>query len=247
MPGPVGGTVIIRRTLFDSNVSSGGGGAYLFGYAPDTMVLEKVYFMNNRAQGPGGGLHQANTDMTVRDCAFCKNHAATHGGGMMVQTNGTANISNSIFYDNKANQLGGGLLTDKKDGFETNLVSCTFSNNNAGQYGGAIYTWKDIKKSPITVRSTIFYRNTANNPHRARQQTGCELVDRGGNIQYPNSLTPVGKYDNNSTASVRILDVSLGPLECIGGVYTMSLSGKAAPTDVGVQCQSTSSSSSSAG
>ncbi|MEG4632115.1 DUF4347 domain-containing protein, partial [Microcoleus sp. AR_TQ3_B6] len=221
-PGPVGGNVIIRNSLFDGNIAGAGGAAYLFGYGSDKMLLENSYFMNNRAiaqEGQGGGVHQANADLTVRNCFFANNSATTHGGGMWAANDGNVNISNTTFFGNTARNTGGGMLIHRTDSFSTNIVNSTFSNNNAGDYGGAIGVFKIPENAPITITSSIFDRNTANNPYRARQQTSWELTDGGNNIQFPNKETPNWSTDNNATANITIADPLLGPLQYINGMF----------------------------
>jgi hypothetical protein len=221
-PGPVGGNIIIRKSLFDGNTSEGGGAAYLFGYGSDKMLLESSHFINNKSiglEGQGGGVYQGNADLTVINCTFANNSATTHGGGLWADLNGDVNIFNTTFSGNKAGQIGGGMLINRTDSFSTNIVNSTFANNNAGQYSGGIGVFKIPDKSPITVKNTIFDRNTANNVHKVRQQTGWELIDGGNNIQFPAKQTPSWAEDSNATANIRIADPLLGPLQYINGIF----------------------------
>jgi hypothetical protein len=221
-PGPVGGNIIIRNSLFDGNTAEAGGAAYLFGYGSDDMLLENSYFINNRAiaqEAQGGGVRQANTDLTVRNCFFANNSAGNHGGGLWASDDGNVDIFNTTFSSNTAGNIGGGLLIHRTDSFSTNIVNSTFANNNAGEYGGGIGVFKDPVNSPITVTSSIFDRNTANNPSRVRQQTGWELTDGGNNLQFPAKLTPDWARDSNATANITIADPLLGPLQYINGIF----------------------------
>jgi hypothetical protein len=223
LPGPVGGNIIIRNSLFEANTAGeAGGAAYLFGYAPDRMLLENSHFINNRAvaQGSaGGGVRQGNADLTVINCFFGNNTAQSHGGGLWLGENGNANISNSTFSGNWAGNVGGGMLVDRRDSYSTNIVNSTFANNIAEGYSGGIGVFKDPVNSPITVRSSIFDRNSANNPHKTRQHTGWELINGGNNIQFPRKLTPDWARDSNATANIMIADPLLGPVQYINGMF----------------------------
>jgi parallel beta-helix repeat protein len=223
LPGPVGGNIIIRNSLFEGNTAAeAGGAAFLFGYPPDKMLLEKSYFINNKAvdQGAaGGGVRQGNADLTVTDCFFGNNTAQSNGGGLWLGEGGNANISNTTFSGNWAGYVGGAMLIDRKDSFSTNITNSTLANNIAEGYSGGIGVFKDPVKSPITVKNSIFDRNTANNPYKTRQHTGWELTNGGNNIQFPAKLTPDWARDSNATANITIADPLLGPLQYINGLF----------------------------
>jgi hypothetical protein len=220
MPGPVGGNIIIRTSLFDGNTADeAGGGAFLFGYPGDRMLLENSTFINNKTQGAGGGLRQGNADLTMINCFFGNNTANDHGGGAWFGEKGNLNISNSTFTDNWARNVGGGMLVDRNNSFSTNIANSTFANNIADGYSGGIGTFKDPVNAPITVKNSIFDRNKANNPHKTRQHTGWELGNGGNNIQFPAKLTPDWARDSNATANITIADPLLGPVEYINGQF----------------------------
>jgi hypothetical protein len=223
LPGPVGGKITIRKSLFERNIAAEeGGGAYLFGYTSDQMLLENSYFINNKAVGKdasGGGVHQGNSDLTVINSFFGNNTATSHGGGLWADNVEIFNISNTTFSGNWAGKVGGAMLLDRRDSFSTNIANSTFANNIAEGYAGAIGVFKDPVKSPITVKNSIFDRNTAKNPHKTRQQTGWELINGGNNIQFPPKLTPDWAKDSNATANITIADPLLGPLQYINGLF----------------------------
>jgi hypothetical protein len=89
-PGPVGGNIAIRNSVFDGNIGTGeGGAAFLFGYLPDKFVLENSTFINNQAVknssgsgGSGGAVRHGNADLTVTNCSFINNKADDNGGGL---------------------------------------------------------------------------------------------------------------------------------------------------------------------
>jgi len=223
MPGPVGGNIIIRTSVFDGNIAhEAGGAAFLFGYPGDRMLLENSTFINNKAVkrgGAGGGVRQGNADLTVINCFFGNNTAHSHGGGLWLGEDGNANISNTTFSGNRAGNVGGGMLIDRNNSFSTNIANATFANNIADGYGGAVGLFKDPVNSPITVRNSIFDRNKANNPYKVRQHTGAELGNGGNNIQFPPKLTPEWARDGNATANITIADPLLGPVQKIGDLF----------------------------
>src|SRR4028119_1900029 len=210
MPGPVGGNITIRKSIFDGNIAhEAGGAAYLFGYPGDQMLLENSTIINNKAvmQGAaGGGIRQGNANFTVTNTFFGNNTAHSHGGGLWLGEKGNATITNSTFSGNKAGNVGGAMLVDRKNSFSTNISNSTFANNIADEYSGAIGVFKDPVNSPITVKNSIFDRNKANNPHKTRQHTGWELTNGGNNIQFPAKLTPAWARDSNATANITIAD-----------------------------------------
>ncbi|MBD0342010.1 MAG: hypothetical protein ICV61_14365, partial [Microcoleus sp. Co-bin12] len=222
-PGPVGGNIIIRKSLFEGNTAAeAGGAAYLFGYPSDRMLLEDSIFINNKAVdqgGAGGGVRQGNADLTVINCFFGNNTAQSHGGGLWLGESGNVNISNSTFSGNRAGSVGGAMLVARRDSFSTNITNSTFANNIADGYSGGIGVFRDPVNSPITVKNSIFDRNTANNPHKTRQHTGWELGNGGNNIQFPPKLTPDWARDSNATANITIADPLLGPLQYINGMF----------------------------
>jgi parallel beta-helix repeat protein len=233
LPGPVGGNIIIRTSVFDTNTAGeAGGAAFLFGYPPDRMLLENSTFINNRAidQGSaGGGVRQGNADLTVTNCYFGNNTAQSNGGGLWLGESGNATITNTTFSDNRAGYVGGAMLVDRRNSFSTNIASSTFVNNIADAYSGGIGVFRDPVNSPITVRNTIFDRNRANNPHRTRQHTGWELGNGGNNIQFPAKLTPDWARDSNATANITIADPLVGPVQTINGrMYRLPRAGSPA-------------------
>jgi hypothetical protein len=104
--------------------------------------------------------------------------------------------------------------------YPTTITNATIANNYAGGYAGAIFTGAQ----PVTVSNSIFSHNSAGNPYKNRQHTNRELIDGGNNFQFPNKLTTNLPNDNNVTATVKIADPKLGPLqENRTGIPTHSL------------------------
>jgi len=227
-PGPVGGNIIIRKSLFENNTAaSDGGAAYLFAYPPDRILVEDSYFINNKALGQGangGAIRHGNADFTVRNSFFGNNTAQSNGGAFWLGEEGNVNISNTTFSGNRAGFAGGAILNSIANNFSTNIVNTTFAKNVAEGYGGAIGIFQNTEKAPIIVKNSIFDRNTANNPYKTRQHTGAGLIDGGNNIQFPAKLTSHARpdQDSNVTPNIRIADPLLGSLQYINGMFVLA-------------------------
>jgi hypothetical protein len=191
--------------------------------------LENSTFVNNKAVkdlagvgGSGGAIRHGNVELTVTNSTFANNQAEDNGGGLWSGGNGNISIVNSTFSGNSAAKQGGAMVVANKDSFSTNIVNSTFAKNTA-EYSGGIATFNDPVKSPITVKNSIFDRNTASNSFKTRQHTGRELIDGGNNLQFPAKLTTGDPNDSNVTASIKIADPLLGPLENINGAFVLPL------------------------
>jgi parallel beta-helix repeat protein len=215
----IGGTIAIRNSWFEGNIGTReGGAAFLFGYPPDTLVLENSTFINNQAiknaqgnGGSGGGVRAGNGDLTVTNCTFANNTAQDHGGGLWVGEKGNVTITNSTFSGNTAQQQGGAITIANNNTVSTLITNTTFANNSAAGYAGAIASFGT---QPITVKNSIFSKNTAGNPFQNRQNTSREFIDGGKNIQWPDKLIAA---DNYVTANITIADPKIGPLQNNGG------------------------------
>ena len=240
-PGSVAGNIAIRNSVFDGNIGTAeGGAAFLFGYFQDKVVLENSTFINNQAVkdssgkgGSAGGVRHGNVDLTVMNCTFANNKADDNGGGLWLGEEGNVSVVNSTFFGNSAAKQGGGMVVGNKDSFSTNIVNSTFAKNSAGEYSGAIATFNNPGKQPITVKNSIFDRNTAGNPFKVKQQTGRELIDGGNNLQFPVKLTTGDLNDNNVAANVKIVDAKLGILEKINGTFVLPLLAGSPAIDTG--------------
>jgi predicted outer membrane repeat protein len=224
-PADGAGKIIIRNSRFEENRAAGHGGALnLFTYPEDKTTIENTTIINNevikdnKPKAKGGGVYAGLGELTIKNTTFANNKAHEQGGGLYVNGPKPINITNSTFSGNKAqdssnNGKGGGIAirhwtwdTDAK------IVNTTFANNYAGSEAGA------IQAGDINVRLTnsIFYKNTAGNSQKIKQQTNKQLTDGGNNLQYPNKLTN-NSSDVNVTDKITIADPKLGPLQDNGG------------------------------
>ncbi|MBW4680058.1 MAG: DUF4347 domain-containing protein [Microcoleus vaginatus WJT46-NPBG5] len=220
----VGGTIAIRNSRFEGNKGAGQGGAmFLFGYAPDKIIVDGSTIINNQVikngtgNALGGGIRMGNAEYTISNTTIANNWALTQGGGLWTGENSPGQIINTTFSGNKAHELDGtsglgGAMMINNSGGTTNIINSTVANNYAGFMGGAFWG----KNLTTTVKNSIFDKNTAGNPWGVKQHVGEPLVDAGGNIQFP-PKNPNDASDINVTTSITIADPLLGPLQDNGG------------------------------
>jgi len=209
------GNIVVRNSLFGGNRGRGEGGAlYLYTGAQDRVVVTNSRFGNNRVislpnggnNGNGGAIAHLsdglNRGFIVNNTLFAGNTATDQGGGIWTMDAPTR-ITNSTFSRNRTlgqrpSSIGGGLALYSP----TDIVGSIFANNRAGWVGGALSASGDDR---VTVRSTIFANNVADNgPNNwgIQQHTNRELIDLGSNFQYPPKQTN-NFNDYNATATIR--------------------------------------------
>lgn len=223
-------SITIKNSIFEGNVSKGAGGAvHLFADPEDVVTIENSSFQNNQAIGlPGGEAGKGGGISMIRDgssaqgvfilsnTTVANNTGYDQGGGLWVN-NSQSTITNSTFsgnriIGNKGQNSGGAMMIYSP----TQIINTTIANNYAGWVGGGITASDD---APVTVKNTIFYNNTADNGTNKwgiQQNTNRQLTDKGGNIQFPAKLTN-NFNDYNATATIRIIDPQLSPLQDNGG------------------------------
>ncbi len=229
------GAVRIVGSLFQGNQGRGeGGAAYLYTGTQDRVVIDSSTFVDNAIQnlpqgndGNGGAVvvmsNGLNRGLTINRSTFANNSATNQGGGLWMM-DARANITNSTFSGNRvsgtaSNKVGGGMALYGP----TNIINTTIANNRAGWVGGGISASKD---DSVTLKNTILYNNTADNGTNdwgIQQHTSRELIDRGGNLQWPPKQTN-NWNDYNATANIRLSDPQLGSLQDNGsGLLTHAL------------------------
>ncbi|ERT06297.1 hypothetical protein M595_3741, partial [Lyngbya aestuarii BL J] len=224
-----GGTALIQNSYFQGNIGAGsGGGAFLFGYDNDEILIENSRFSQNtviadsRGIGNGGGLRTGNVALaTIKNTTF-DNNLAISGGGVWIDVRSTqSNIINSTFSGNKAEhptgEAYGGAMTIQSP---TNITNTTIVNNTSQGIGGGIFSWDPDNLIPITVSNTIFVDNFANGNdfthHSSRQ-----LIDGGNNLQFPGLTThPKSEF---VTPNIIVSDPQLGALQEINGIWVHPL------------------------
>ncbi|WP_071517079.1 calcium-binding protein [Geitlerinema sp. PCC 9228] len=221
--GTTAGNIIIRNSHFENNTGEGqGGGAFLFVYDDDEMLVENSTFTGNEiAESPrgdalGGGLRAGNGKLTIRQTTFAENISGSQGGGLWIGETTPTTIVNSTFSANQAKSsdgssgLGGAMMVNTSEKVE--IINSTLAYNQAGFQGGAF--WGNYDNT--TTTNSIYYNNTGDNPWDVKEQTGGNLQDGGGNIQFP-AKNPDDSSDFNVTQNITIADPKLGPLQDNGG------------------------------
>ncbi|MEB3826297.1 DUF4347 domain-containing protein, partial [Phormidium sp. CCY1219] len=219
---PDSGTILVRNSRFEGNRALDGGGANLYSYPDDKVVVEDSLFIRNEALetpaggGSGGGLRHDNSEFTLSGTSFVDNVAHKQGGGLWVDKVSPTTISNSTFSGNKAEDpddptrgLGGGIFIQSP----STLVNLTVTENSAGGSAGALFAGQ---QQNITVANSVFANNTVGNAANSKRNTNIELTDGGNNLQFPDKNSP-DPGDVNVTASIAIADPKLGALQEING------------------------------
>ncbi|MEQ9553211.1 MAG: putative Ig domain-containing protein [Coleofasciculus sp. G3-WIS-01] len=224
------GTIRIINSVFDGNKGRAeGGAAYLYTGTQDNVSIQGSLFKNNEVlalpnggnKGNGGAVVQLsnglNKGLVVRDTTFANNKAA-HQGGALWTYDAPTKIINSTFSGNQttgdtSGSVGGGMTLYSP----TEITNSTIAYNNASWVGGGVSAGKNAK---VSVKNTIFYKNTADNGTNdwgIQQHTNKELIDKGGNVQFPPKATK-NWNDYNATAGIKIIDAQLNPLQDNGGL-----------------------------
>ncbi|MEQ9671136.1 putative Ig domain-containing protein [Coleofasciculus sp. G2-EDA-02] len=224
------GTIRIINSVFEGNKGRAeGGAAYLYTGTQDNVSIQGSLFKNNEVlalpnggnKGNGGAVVQLsnglNKGLVVRDTTFANNKAANQGGALWTYDAPTK-IINSTFSGNQttgdtSGSVGGGMTLYSP----TEITNSTIAYNNASWVGGGVSAGKNAK---VSVKNTIFYKNTADNGTNdwgIQQHTNKELIDKGGNVQFPPKATK-NWNDYNATAGIKIIDAQLNPLQDNGGL-----------------------------
>ncbi len=226
--GSGGGQLVIRTSVFRGNVASRTAGAiHTYLYAGGTgMTIEDTTFEGNSTQQNGGAIYHQNGALTITRSTFAGNTTRGQGGAIWLLQASPTSISNSTFTGNAAtgiapnngsSGLGGAILINAST--TATISHTTIANNHADWVGGGI-TGGMGGGSATTLRGTIVAHNTAangGNPWNIAHNCSSQLLDGGGNLQFPTHANPGDPNDPNCTAVIAIGDPLLGPLASNGG------------------------------
>jgi len=216
-----GGIIKITRSLIQNNHSQHeGGGALLFTYHPDEVIVETTTFEGNKvAERPGygafgGGLRNGGGAITLKQCAFINNISENKGGGIYLDNYSPATITHTTFSGNQARKpdnsggQGGGIMVATTD--PVMLEEVTVAYNEARFQGGGF----SGNGANTTLKNSVFYRNTAENNGNSwdiKHHTTAQMQEGGGNFQWPGK-NPDDPTDMLVTAEVTVADIQLGNL-----------------------------------
>jgi predicted outer membrane repeat protein len=149
----------LLRCEFTGNTSAGDAGALYADFSTpsglDWNMTDCVFVRNSTADE--GGVMYANARVRALRCAFYGNSAWR--GGAVSLNNHSFEFTNCIFVGNVAGSNGGAALVTNSGSLFSN---CTFANNAAPSGGGgAIYRGGGSSTSPIILRNSILWGNTA--------------------------------------------------------------------------------------
>lgn len=157
--GAGGGAYLCCNSRFENckflnNSANGfGGGAYIISAYYENATVK---FTKCTFEGNHGSLGGALCDMTgayLLNCRFKNNSAATKGGSYYIYANKESKIVNTIFDHNSAN-LGGAIYNKGK----ISVINCDMIANQVTENGGAMYN--ETRYS--TISNTILWGNTKN-------------------------------------------------------------------------------------
>lgn len=169
-----GGTILLNGDVIAHNTGHGnGGGAYLYAYAPDRIVVQDTTFEDNTAAsnghdngGDGGAARmsigtylaangsepESGDSVSVSGSSMIANTSDGLGGAFYLECNPTCGITDSTFYGNSAADYGGAVFGGGHD--DDNV---TYADNSAGSQGGALFG------SSYVLDNTVFTGNSAHN------------------------------------------------------------------------------------
>lgn len=141
----------------ENNASLDGAGIAL---DASDAILRNCLFLNNSADGAGGGIVIFNGSSPLLDhCSFSGNSSFGSGGGVYINDSSPV-FTGCTFIDNAGAQGGGSLYSggavSVKLGANPRFVNCIFSRNISNSNGGAIASF-----SPNEIVNCLFTENTA--------------------------------------------------------------------------------------
>ena len=122
---------------FDSNTATHKDAGAFYATGGSSLYCDgNMFFHNNFANGFGGAVKVAGTNMSISGLIFQNNHAHNSGGALnLLYANGV--VANSTFTNNTADLFGGAIRIDNS----TTLIEDTHYSNNTAFSGGAIDTF----------------------------------------------------------------------------------------------------------
>ena len=183
-PGTPGGVIRICGSVVRHNSGHGnGGGAYLWTYAPDKIIIDRSTFADNTVtsngrnnSGIGGGARISVGpesgrvgSISVTASSIQSNTSGANGGGFYLDCPANCAITDTTFAGNSSGAYGGAIFGDSHH--DTNV---TFANNSAAGHGGALFG------SKFVLTNTVFVGNSAHNPWG--QAMSCSSTGTGSHV-----------------------------------------------------------------
>lgn len=229
----IGGDVSLCGVDINNNKGYGnGGGAYLWVYPPDRIIIDRTTVSNNHAapngrnsNGFGGAMRVSNGTIIITRSSFLSNVSDGNGGGLYVDCSPTCAITNSTFYNNSAASYGGAIFGD---GPSTNNV--TFANNSAGGHGGALFGKNYV------LNNTVFLDNSAGNPWK--QAMSCSVTGTGAHVLQWLSASSSAGSDTCISSPLAANPLLAAPANNGGATLTMLPDASSPLRGAGAGCES---------
>ncbi|MDP5239047.1 choice-of-anchor Q domain-containing protein [Uliginosibacterium sp. 31-16] len=212
----VGGDVYICGTQITGNKGYGnGGGAYLWVYPPDRIIIDRTTVSANSASpngrnnnGLGGAMRVSNGEIIIRRSSFLSNTSDGNGGGLYLDCAPSCTLNNDTFHGNVAKSYGGAIFGD---GHSSNNV--TFASNQAGGHGGAIFG------TGFSVNNSVFLDNSAGNSWG--QAMSCSTTGTGANVVQWLTAKSNGGSDTCVPSPKAVAPMLSAPADNGGPTWTM--------------------------
>lgn len=226
-----GGDVYICGTqIVDNRGYGNGGGAYLWVYPPDRIIIDQTTVSGNRAapngrnnNGLGGGMRVSNGEILIRRSSFLSNISDGNGGGLYLDCAPSCTLNNDTLHGNVAKSYGGAVFGD---GHSSNNV--TYSANQAGGHGGAIFG------AGFSVSNSVFLDNSAGNPWG--QAMSCSSTGTGSHVVQWLTSSQSGGSDK-CVSSITVANPLLAaPADNGGPTLTMLPAGNSPLLNAGSDC-----------
>jgi parallel beta-helix repeat protein/predicted outer membrane repeat protein len=185
---------IVEDTLIQNNttVDQGGGINYYEYQGPATLQMNRCRIIGNTAEGDGGGLRIASTDLAqFTNTLIAGNDSEDSGGGAYISVS-NAEFRNCTLFGNRCEGSGGGIFSTWTN---VSLVNTILWGNTAESGGDQLTLYTTYQPSEGTVQSSCL----------AGGQEAVKVVDNNilnwgvGNIKSdPNFVSP-GYWDDNDT------------------------------------------------
>eukprot|EP00198_Chlamydomonas_reinhardtii_P008120 XP_001697457.1 predicted protein [Chlamydomonas reinhardtii] len=151
-----------------SDMSQGGGGAWISNIGTGGVSISSCNFTNNVAPGGGGAVGIRQVVFTaIKDSRFLNNTAPKADGGAIW-----------VYVTERSD-----LQSDTTVGYDT-MDNCVFDNNTAGGRGGAVAAIRLAQDAVWRVTNSVFAKNTANlDPQNVMSPENLQILqkpDQGG-------------------------------------------------------------------
>lgn len=134
-----GGATIYNGVVF-RNTYATSGGAFTVDNTNASLVLKYVSFDSNSSSGNGGAINIVSANNVSIENSNFHGNISKRGFGGAIANSATIQVKNTLFENNKASDSsgGGGAIYNEGDMFEDD--SNTYTSNSTKGRGGAIYT-----------------------------------------------------------------------------------------------------------